>query len=228
MTAPADMTTADLLDAFDHLGESRSLPLDAVAELRTRQWERDVCAEVSRRLRHAILIDSDTDAAERNRPSATSTIEHAKLYLRAHWSQGVACPACGRNVRLYSEKLSSNMARALIAQYRAAGTDMVDTRDIWPSNGTSGPKAPQLKHWRIIESGAAPRLWRITDLGVGWLAGRVMVPSHAYTFNDKCYGHSATLITLADALGEPFDLGELMAARPFPPPSDPSPQLFST
>lgn len=176
--------------------------------------------------RLAAVSTADHHNAEHTTPTATTTLEHTKIWLRARLDEGTICPACNRNVRMYREKLSADMTQALLAQYRAAGTEMVDCANIWPSHGGKGPKAPQLKHWGILERGDAPRHWRITDHGVDWIAGRCTVMSHARTYNDRCYGLTGTPITVGDALGSPFDLTELMSARPFPQRSDTTTQMF--
>lgn len=223
---PVDMTTA-----ADHIHDYRAMStgdllghLSVIASAAPIGEDgRAAMAEAIARLNTLTL---DRDQAERTTPVGTTTLEHVKLYLRAHWSEGLDCPACKRNVKLHAEKLSRNMAQGLVAQYRAVGCEMVDTRDIWPTTGTSGPKTPQLKHWGIIEKGERARHWRITDKGAEWIHGLITVPMYALTYNDTCWGFRGDPVSLADALETAFDLDELLAARPFPSPSDPSPTLF--
>jgi hypothetical protein len=169
--------------------------------------------------------DAQDDAA-RLTPVGSTTIEHAKVWLRANMSEGVDCPACGRMVKMYRRNISGHMARALLAQYRAAGIAVVDTRGIWPSSSTGGPNVSLLRFWRLIEPGVEPRTWRVTDLGVDWLAGRATVPSHALLYDNRCFGLEGDPTRFVDVLDEPFDLAALMAERPFPPRADPSPKFF--
>lgn len=171
-------------------------------------------------------VDRDSDEAEATTPVATTTVEHAKLFLRAHMGEGTDCPVCGRFTRMYRRNISGHMAKGLLAQYQAAGTQVVDTRGVWPASTTGGPNVSLLRFWHLIEPGEEARTWRVTDLGANWIAGRATVLSHALIFDNRCFGIEGEPVRFADVVGEPFDLDKLMADHAFPPPSDESPRLF--
>lgn len=217
---PTRMTTAALLDVYDRISNDR-----VHGDPERREREGAVLAEVGRRLRHAVLIDGDREAAERNTPSATSSIEHAKLFVRAHRSEGLDCPVCYQFVKLYRRKLNRNMAAGLLLLYRVGGTEFTDTSKL---SGWRDGERQKLRYWDLIEAPPSDErsTWRVTDAGVDWLAGRRTVLSHALIYNGSCEGLDGTALTFPEAYHDPFDLAELMAERPFPPPSDPSPRLF--
>lgn len=207
------MNTPDLLAAIAEMSRSFSMH-DEVRGALMVATERLAAADRGR------------GEAESTTPVATTTVEHAKLYLRAHMGEGTDCPVCGRFTRMYRRNISGHMAKGLLAQYRAAGTQVVDTRGVWPASTTGGPNVSLLRFWHLIEPGVEPRTWRVTDLGANWIAGRVTVLSHALIFDNRCFGIEGDPVRFADVVGEPFDLDRLMADHPFPPPSDDSPRLF--
>lgn len=218
----ARLSTAELLIEHDALSSpDRGVVLDNTS---TRLRRKIVMDEVGRRLQHAVLLD--TIDAEHVAPTATTTIEHAKMYLRAHMGEGEDCPVCGRFTRMYRRNISGHMAQGLLAQYRAAGTRVVDTRGVWPASSTGGPNVSLLRFWHLIEPGAEPRTWRVTDLGVRWIMGEVTVQKYAFLFDNRCFGLDGEQLAFSEALGIPFDLDALMREQPYRGPSDPAPRLF--
>lgn len=219
------MNPDSIAAALRPLGTPECLRLIADAEGRFSMHDevRALLAVAAERL---AVLDHGRDQAERTTPAATTTVEHARIYVHANRSEGVTCPVCDRLAKVYSRKIDRQMARGLLAQYRAVGQAMTDTRDIWPKSGSGGPTTPLLRHWGILEEGDEDRHWRVTDLGVQWIHGYALVPSHALLYNNGCLGLDGDPFTFRQALREPFDLDELMAERPYPLPTDPAPRLF--
>lgn len=48
--------------------------------------------------RLAAVSTADHHNAEHTTPTATTTLEHTKIWLRARLDEGTICPACNRNV----------------------------------------------------------------------------------------------------------------------------------
>lgn len=227
----ARLSTAELLIEHDALSSpDRGVVLDNAS---TRLRRKIVMDEVGRRLISAVV--ADRDQAERTPPSATTTIEHAKLYLRAHMGEGVDCPACGRMVKMYRRRLGPSMASALLTLYRAHGTDFGRTTKLW--SRLEDADGQKLRYWGLIEphktgpDGPRPDgetgVFRVTDHGAAFIMGHVSVQSHALTFDSRCFGLDGALISFAEALrSDGFDVTELMAERPWEPPSDNPSTLF--
>lgn len=182
----------------------------------------------------ATVVDRDT--ARRLTPSATTTVEHVKLWLKAHMGKGVDCPACGRVVKMYPRHIGPSMASALLALYRAHGTDFANVTSVW--DRLQYADAPKLRYWDLLEphrtdrDGARPdgerAVFRVTDKGVAFIMGRVTVPNTALTFDTRCFGLEGDPISFVQALrSDAFDLAALMAERPWDPPTDDPPTLFS-
>lgn len=217
------MSTADVA----HVAQAAAARLAAASPANDDVWALAVAVE---RLAATVV---ERDVAERTTPTATTTVEHAKLWTRANMSEGVDCPVCTRNVKMYRRRLTPAMASAVRTSYRAHGTDWHRTANLW--SRTEDADGQKLRYWGLVVPERDPKtnpkgrtgVWRVTDLGVEWLAGRVTVSSHALVFDSRCFGLVGDQVTFEDALNDDgFDLAELMAERPFPPPSDPSPQLF--
>jgi len=155
------------------------------------------------------------------------TLEQAKLWIREHFHEGVDCPCCGQKVKLYKRKLNSSMAYVLILLYKW-----------WEKNGEAGVHVPshlndlelppgvaaairgdwaKLRHWGLIES-AIPQLsanghWRITEMGRYFVTGECMAKKYIYIFNKRVIvpeNQDLEMITIEQALGDRFDLPELM------------------
>ncbi len=68
----------------------------------------------------------------------------------------------------------------------------------------------RLRFWGLIDS-ADPGWWWITELGVHFVTGTVRVPQHVNMFNARMQGEPyGPLISVTEALGTAFDLGELL------------------
>jgi hypothetical protein len=73
--------------------------------------------------------------------------------------------------------------------------------------------------WHLVAELDEPRddggragYWRVTELGVEFLRGTLRVPKYARVYDGRRLGFAGELVGVADCLGEPFRLDELMAA----------------
>lgn len=147
----------------------------------------------------------------------TTTIAEAQAYLRQHWDEGAECPCCTRRVQVYRRKLNSQMARALIALYRAHGLEWGHMREVLDHAGIQRADEAKLAYWNLIaesvqhrEDGGRPGLWRVTPKGKGWLLGHSTVPAYGLFYDGRCLGLEGPEITIAEALGTRFSLAELL------------------
>lgn len=151
---------------------------------------------------------------------------HAEI--EAQLKPGMApinCPVCGQKVKLYRRKLNSGMARALIRLYlherHHPGTSM-DYRN-WNARGEAREHS-LMRFWHLIEPDPdRVGYWRITDVGLrfidlsrGAVAHPPRLPRAIWHFNNRCYGYTVEETTLRRALGDKFDLDELLASAPAP------------
>jgi hypothetical protein len=139
-----------------------------------------------------------------------TTIENARKYMSDHFEEGTKCPCCGQFVKKYKRKLNSGMARTLIQIYRHYQDQYVHVKNMLLSRQYKNSHDwTLLRHWGILsvhpeEDGK----WKITQMGMSFLKG-APTHSHIYMYNNKFLGFEGST-TISDALGEPFDLTELM------------------
>ena len=156
------------------------------------------------------------------------SVREAKQYLAAHQDDGVRCPCCGQQCRVYIRKLNSGQAVFLIRlvklyeQQRAS----YHLRDILASSARRGVLTSRdqsyLVHFQAIGSEArglirpnptSEGFWYPTKDGISFVHDRVKVWSHIRLLNNKYLGvdGKSKQITIRDALGSKFDLDELLA-----------------
>jgi len=146
-----------------------------------------------------------------------TTVAEEKARLRAEWEEGTTCRCCGQRVQLYRRKLNSGMARALIVMYRAHGLEWQDKTVTLSGVGAAARDEPLLRFWGLLEEDTRTRedggragWWRVTEKGAAFIRQGTRVPKYAKTFNSQCYGLEGESITIRDALGDRFDLEELL------------------
>lgn len=169
----------------------------------------------------AVMSDSD--------PSLTEIMS----FLRAHWDDGLNCPACGQFVKLYRRSTTSSMVLALMLlyhHYMQVDNDFVHVPSFVASHkhfpnrllgALHGGDYAKLRHLGLIEGKEEKReddsdrngYWRITDLGCRFIRGEAKVPKKFYIFDDRLYGVSDELIDVEKCLKKKFNYRELMDMR---------------
>ena len=145
----------------------------------------------------------------------TTTLGEVRAYLRQQaMTDGARCPACTQVCRVYRRKLNAAMSRLLILIYRDHGQSWVHSRTIGDGTGDLA----KLRYWDLIEESAARRVggghtgrWQITDRGVAFIHRRITVPAYALIYDGQLLELDGDPIGVRDALGERFDLAELLA-----------------
>lgn len=145
------------------------------------------------------------------------TLTELRQRIRAHLVPGggpMPCPVCDQRVQLYRRKLHSGMAWALVALYRwdqkHPGKSM-DYRRLL-HRGASRDHG-FLRYWDLAEADESKGFkgfWRITALGREFVEEKVRVPKAIYHFNWVCYEKTKGMTTIRYALGDKFDLDELL------------------
>lgn len=131
------------------------------------------------------------------------------------------CPCCGQTVKLYPRKLSSALGRFLVDIYKftidrtpADRWVNVSKEMIVKSDHHITRDYSILRFWGLLESAEdESSQWRITDTGIAFVEGRMVVPQKAYIYNNYCVRLSETTTDINSALGKKFDLKELLESR---------------
>lgn len=158
-------------------------------------------------------------------PVPEGTAPHARLddtraALAGKVDDGADCPCCGQFVKVYRRPFGAVNARLLIAAVRAHGTDVFHA----PTSLTShaGGEWARLALWDLIASASPPARpsgtpargwWRVTDLGVEVALRRQAIHRYALVYNGERLGHDGPAIHVGDALGDAFDLRDLLGSR---------------
>lgn len=144
------------------------------------------------------------------------TLGDARSRLRSLVDDGARCPLCRQFAKVYRRPLHASMARALVAIYRAQGLEYGVPGDYLDRPAFTN--AALLRHWALLEPEAGQRddgsrrtgRWRVTALGAEFVRGEATVPKYARVYNGRCLGLEGEALTIAGALGEPFDYSALM------------------
>jgi len=139
----------------------------------------------------------------------------ARAWLREQaMARGAPCPCCTQYSKVYKRTITANSARLLILIYRDHGQSWVHSRTIGDGTGDLA----KLRYWDLIEESTARRVggghtghWRITDRGVAFVHRRITVPAYALIYDGQLLELDGDPIGVRDALGERFDLAELLA-----------------
>lgn len=154
--------------------------------------------------------------------SGARLLEEARTWLLERLADGETCPCCGQYAKEYRRTIHASMASALIKTYRAGGRE----RRGWVTikNHLDHPELAdfaKLAHWSLVEAKPGERddgskrvgIWRVTDMGEEFVAGRLAVAKYARVFNGECRGHDPLpMIGIRDCLAKTFNYEELMRA----------------
>lgn len=145
-----------------------------------------------------------------------SSLEEAKVWLRAELRRGAACPCCKQNVRLHPRKVTKGVLAELLAVYRVAGTSqwcdlsaLKQARQC-PAGGTQLGKAEYhglVEHGRGDDVNGAPRgYWNVTILGERFIRDEYIIPqSTALVYDGAVISYEGGSWSVHDAWRETFD-----------------------
>lgn len=148
------------------------------------------------------------------------TIESARAYLRARWEEGTYCPCCTQRVQIYSNQITSAMARGLILMWQTHGVAWHVKATVLRPHKLDSRNDALMAHWGLI---ARPRqdevitkrrgVWRVTYKGARFANGTLHVPQFASVFDATCYALWGPPVAIYDCLERDFDLEELLGTR---------------
>ncbi len=147
--------------------------------------------------------------------SDATTLGEARAWMREQAAtQGARCPCCTQYAKVYKRLMTPNIARLLVRAYREHGQTWFHATSLRDGTGDLA----KLRYWRLLEESTERRAdsgragwWRITDAGVAFIRTGATVPKYALIYDSYLLGHDGDQVGIRDALGERFDLAELMA-----------------
>ena len=153
------------------------------------------------------------------------TLAEARPWLEEQAEEGIDCPLCTRYVKIYRRKLSSCMARALLALVRHAmrtNNEWFDLTQVLKRVGISAANsnAALLRYWNLLEPAPEPThredgsphvgIYRVTPLGFRFARGEVELPRRVIIYDHHILGFTDEHTSIRDALGDKFRYDELM------------------
>ena len=129
---------------------------------------------------------------------------------------GVTCECCGQRAQRYRRLLSSSIVRALVFAYREHRLESFELEALLRAMVLHHPDLPRvgdtsmLRHWDLIELTATTRHYRVTAKGRRFILGQIRVPRYAFVYNNARHGLSDESVDVTDALGDKFNLDELL------------------
>lgn len=135
--------------------------------------------------------------------------------------EGLKCPCCDQNVKVYRITITAGMAQGLITHYRLNDMGFAHINATRAANGaTDNRQESKLAYWGLFEEevtvkredGGRRGFWRVTPHGVLFLRGELTVPKWLRTYNNEVIEIvQPERVSIHDALGHRFDLREIMS-----------------
>ena len=159
--------------------------------------------------------------------NATQTVEFAQRRVASFMDEGTRCPCCGQHVEVRHEVMTRSVAEPLIwmaenyAEIDWSASRAVLTESRWVSVAESGPKSfrsarhyTRAKYWGLIEKlegdtigdDLKSGMWRITQRGVDFVSGRVLLPKRAVVYLGQLRGYEGDLVDIEQTLKREFRL----------------------
>lgn len=133
--------------------------------------------------------------------------------------KGTSCPCCGQFVKVYRRTINSTMARQLITAHHKHGAAWFHTRDVVLMDSAGAGDFSKLECWGLIlreshvqgdDGKRTSGMWKITDKGRDFIAGKTLVPQYAFIYNGDLLELGGVDIHIQHALGKKFDYREIM------------------
>lgn len=147
-----------------------------------------------------------------------TTIAEAKQHLRDNWEEGIVCPCCGQDVKLYKRRIYKSMAICLIKLYKLTVQGNTNFYFHVSEFDATGGDFAKLSYWGLIkekinqpgQKGRTSGYWLITNLGTAYVKNLVGVERFAKIFDGRLVGFEGEQVKIREALGKTFDYEEMM------------------
>lgn len=126
------------------------------------------------------------------------------------------CPCCDQTVKVYKRAINKGMVTDLVSLYKKSITDFVHITEFTTPH--SSREIGTLKLWGLVErmpvdttNKRTSGMYKITEHGIQFVAGKRSVPKYALMYNSECLGHEGDQVFIQDCL-DIFNYKELMTA----------------
>lgn len=150
--------------------------------------------------------------------------------LRTKWRDiaehgGGNCPVCDRWGSVYARTLNKTMVKSLIwlcREHVRTGNRWIDVPNTAPRFVIRSNQLPVLTSWGFVErcpkdseEGGAKYsgLWRPTEKGCQFYAGKIAVPQKAFAYNNQVEEFGGEEVYIHECFKTFFDYNEAMAGR---------------
>lgn len=150
-------------------------------------------------------------------PTNESTLLETRQWLRERMEEGVCCPACEQNVKMYRRTIHATMARDLLRAYRAYHQAPFRPIDLL---GASSPDFVKLRYWGLltevdpgtVRDDGSPRTgrWSITAAGIAFIRKAGTVQRYAHVYNGSKRMMSGGPVDIVHCLGSKFSYNDLI------------------
>jgi len=151
-------------------------------------------------------------------PEGVQTLLDARGHVEKRLEEGVSCPCCGQWAQIHRWGIKPKQAVGLLLLAWFAkenpehGNRFVHVTRFFAALGLP-PRIstllptdfPKLRHWGLLEEGDRG-FYRLTKLGLDFVAGQKTVQEAILTYNDSFLGTVGDPVSIYDALGDIFDL----------------------
>ncbi len=160
------------------------------------------------------------------RPATSTHWTDARQYVVNNRDVGVSCPCCDQFAKVYRRGLSGPMVYALIVieRWTRSNTGWLHVPEylskVCTGTTTRGGDWAKMVHWGLLQEKPVVRMdgakhagyYKITQLGLDFVNGRVQVPAHVFLYNKQKLERPITkMISVEEALRKKFNYAELMA-----------------
>lgn len=148
---------------------------------------------------------------------------------------GLCCPCCGQNTKIYKRRIHASLASLLVTIYKMSREEIADWRSQteWPwihiLKDIIDPTPRRVAHdyyvlayFDLIESKPNDDdpskkdsgFWRLTNRGARFVQRHIRLPKHVYVFDNTRIRFSEDSCDIVDCFADPFHYELLMRPAP--------------
>lgn len=162
------------------------------------------------------MTETMQTSGSNGRPTLTSTVKDAKDWLRDRLHDGVTCPVCQQQAKIYKRKITASMVTTMGKVVEAQrGPKAVDGYVYLPSIMQRSRDFATLRYFGLVQQkpekrddGGSAGWWRVTDDGLLFLRGGLTVFKYAVVYNGNKIGTDGERVGVGEIAPE-FRLDEL-------------------
>lgn len=150
------------------------------------------------------------------------TVAEARvIVMERRWDkEGLRCPCCEQQAKVYKRSITGSMAKVLCVMYWRGKDKVHHLPTLFRENaamlGTAGQGGDwaKLRFWKLLERLEEDRgdgskrcgLAWLTEAGVNFVHDRLRVAKYAYVYDDECIGYDGDkMVGITDVLPKKFN-----------------------